>query len=65
MLLLREECYNPVLAFSFFQYFHIHWFDKHIIVIHAKMGVANGLFKGVVHIFYKTAPLVTVLGQHP
>ena len=53
-LLIEEEFYSPKLAFSFFYYFHIHWFDKHVIVIHERMGV----IKGVVHIYPTTQPLL-------
>ena len=48
----EEECYYSILAFSFFQYFYIHWFVKQIIVIHSTVGVV----KGTVYIFLRTQP---------
>ena len=48
----KEECYNPILAFSFFYHFQIHWFDKYIPVIHAKMDV----IEGVAHIVPTSQP---------
>ena len=36
---LIGECPRPILALLFFLNFHIHWFDKQIIVMHAKVGM--------------------------
>ena len=52
LLSIEEECYSPIIAFSFFSYFHIHWFGltSTLLSYMQKMGVA----KGAVHIFPKT-----------
>ena len=53
LLSIEEECYKHTVAFSFY-YFRIHWFDKHIIVKHTKMG----LFESVIHTFPTTGSLL-------
>ena len=57
LLTIEENCFNPILAFSFYLYFQIRSNNKNISFINAKMGV--------VHIFPTTqCPLVTVLERH-
>ena len=52
-LAIEEECYYPMLAFSFYLYFHICSSNKSIGFINAKQGVVQD----VVHIFLTTQPL--------
>ena len=60
LLTIEEELYNPMLAFSFYLYFHIRSSKKSNSFISAKMGVVQG----VVHISPQHNPPVTVLGRH-
>ena len=48
----KEECYNPVLAFSFYLYFHIRSSNKGISFVNAK----TGMVEGEVHIFLTKHP---------
>ena len=54
LLTIEEELYSPMLAFSFYLYFHSRSSKKSNSFISAKMGVVQG----AVHISHSTTPLL-------
>ena len=59
----KEECYNPVLAFSFYSYFQIHSSNNNISFINAYMQIWAWSKVWFIY-FLQNTPLVPVLEQH-